>query len=207
VIFHDGRNQESVILRNAKGRPYQNPQIVGWMSDTQLVVMAFQGGERHAVAVEPSGRITQMVTLPENAVTMLAGDGAFWYVTAMPSDDIAFDVLGPSELHRVGVDGKDEMIARSEDVVIDHVTIGAEQRFAYLISGSLYVSDAGVPVDRGTGRPVGWLENGDLLVVARNSKLLAVPQGKDTRVDVMNDFPSGIGHVWSVTLESATSAR
>ena len=148
-----------------------------------------------------------MVTLPEIAVTMLAGDGVFWYVTAVPSDDIAFDARGPSELHRVGVDGKDEMIARSEDVVIDHVITGTEQRFAYLISGSLYVSDAGAPVDRGTGRPVGWLENGDLLVVATNSKLLAVPQGQSTRVRMMDDFPVGIGHVWSVTLESATSTR
>jgi hypothetical protein len=206
VYFYDGIHEDPVTPRDSNGRLYQYSQIVGWMNDTQVAMTAVQGDQRHALIVEPTGRVTPLVKLPETALAFTVSENTFWYVTATEPQDIAFGPQGPSELHRVTSDGTDTMIARSEDAVIDEVLAGTDGRAAYVVSGSLYVINGDTAVNRGTGRPMGWQENGALMV-EDNDALLVIPNGKGARTTLMEKFPESVDRVWAVSLEASPSAR
>ncbi|HWR00167.1 MAG TPA: hypothetical protein VN397_04980, partial [Candidatus Methylomirabilis sp.] len=84
----DGKIMEEITLRGKNSRPYRDPEVVGWLDDNIFVVTAFQGDAKYALTVQTTGRITELLKLPENAVEFKAGASSFWYVTVTPGEGI-----------------------------------------------------------------------------------------------------------------------
>jgi hypothetical protein len=205
VVFSDGTHDEVIALRGANNRPYLNPILVGWLKADTLAVIAFQNGARHALAVNPTGVVTPLGELPETATEFGVGDGAFWYVQASPGQGIEFGPRGPSEIHRIGTDGKDAMIVRDADNAMEAFLPGPGGRVTYLSGGSVYIGQQSGVKNIGTGRPVGWMEDGTVLVLRDGKLTMIAADGvvADTNVAI----PDGIPHVWRTTLDEPAATQ
>lgn len=205
VTISDGTNEETMTLRGPNARPFRDPLIIGWMDNQKIAVIAFQGDARHALMVESAGRVTQLKELPETATEFAARDGAFWYVTATPGPGIELGPRGPSEVRRVGMDGTEEVVSRNENDAIEAFMPGPDGRFAYVGGGALYVGKGTETKNVGTGRPLGWGEDGTALVV-RNGQLVRIADDGAV-VEVGIDIPDGVVSVWNLTLDEEGAER
>lgn len=208
VVFSaSGASDQDVVLRNASSRPYHDPTPIGWMDRDWFVVTAFRGDALYALAVQPSGTVSELVTIPEEAGGEASGDGAFWYVTVTPGPGIEFGPSGPSAIHRVGTDGKDVEVAQDAEGAIDGVLPGPDGRFAYTIGGTLFVGQGTTTVNAGTGYPLGWMDR--TLLVSRSGRLSLVGpvdavSGSDaiSSTDTTIVLPEGVADAWRVTIST-----
>lgn len=201
VMIITGTEERIVVLRGSNGRPYRDPELIEWMDNDHLAVMAFQGDTRHVLAITVTGQITQLVTLPEEVGGIAAGGGMLWYVTATPGEGIEFGPHGPSELHRVDASGKREKVA-GDDGVFESLSAGPGGQFAVNGSGALITGTFGATRNIGTGTPTGWMDDGTLLVV-RNELLVLAPPDADAQVKETNvSIPTDVDWVWSIPLDA-----
>jgi hypothetical protein len=208
IIFSDGKNETEVVLRDAQSHPYRwsefQDDIVGWMDDGRLGVVVLQGDGRIALTVEPTGTISKLASLPEEAMQFAAAGGAFWYATVTPGPGIELGPRGPSELHRVQ-DGKDVIVAKDAEDAIEGLSAGPDHRFAYLAAGTLFTGQEEAK-NVGTGRPLGWTDDGTLMV-ARNGRLtLIAPDAASRTSGVATDtqvmVPDSASGAWRATLDA-----
>lgn len=186
-----------VALVASNGRPYREPQIVGWMDDTRVALVALRGDVRTALAVRTDGTVEVLATLPEVVGGFAAGGGAFWYVTASPGPGIEFGPQGPSAIHRVRAAGDDAVVAGDDVFIVDAFLVGPLGGYAYVMDGTLFVGKDGAPVPAGTGVPIGWSDDGRALVLnAQGALSFIATDGSVTETGVI--LPPGVVSAWSV---------
>lgn len=198
IEISDGKYTEEITLRGKNSRPYRDAEVIGWLDDNIAVVTAFQGDARYALTVQTTGRITELVKLPDNAAEFRTGGGAFWYVTVTPSEGIELGPRGPSALHRVSQAGTDLVTAEEADAVIENVLISSNGNAAYLVGGTLKIRFAdGEFQNAGTGKPLGWTATGSLIASREGGLRIIAPSGSSESFNLT--IEGEITRAWRVT--------
>jgi hypothetical protein len=191
VIFSDGKNDQEVTIRGSTSRPFHDANIIGWMDDGHLAITAFQADALYALSVATTGNVTSLKALPEEADGFSAGDGSFWYVTVTPGQGIELPSRGPSVVHRIGVDGEDAKVAQDADSAIDGLLPGTGTRFAYTVGGTLFLVQGAGSSNVGTGIPIGWTDDGRLLV-SRTGKLVLIGPTSASNAPTVSSTETGM---------------
>src|SRR3989338_71206 len=205
----DGKITEEITLRGKNSRPYRDPEVVGWLDDNVFAVTAFQGDARYALTVQTTGRITELLKLPENAVEFKAGAESFWYVTVTPGEGIELGPRGPSELHRVSADATDTVVSKEEGSVIERVSLGPDGTAVFVAGGTLMrVNTDGKVVNAGPGIPLGGTDDGEL-IVNRNRSAWVVSKEGISRALTDGSVGADVSAAWIVrqTLDEPTSTK
>ena len=185
IEISDGKITEEITLRGKNSRPYRDAEVIGWLDDNVAVVTAFQGDARYALTVQTTGRITELVKLPDGAAEFRAGGSAFWYVTVTPGEGIELGPRGPSALHRVTQDGADLAASEEADAIIEDALVSPSGNAAYAAGGTLKVrfADDGFK-NAGTGKPVGWTGGGSLIATREGGGAIIAPDGSSKNVNL-----------------------
>jgi hypothetical protein len=205
----DGKNVEEIVLRGKKSLAYRDAEIIGWIDDDHVALSALQGDARHIVLVEPLGRVNELVQVPEEAAAFSVGAGSVWYVTVTPGQGIESGPTGPSEVHRVSLNGEDRVAAHEEDVqAIESLTVRPNVPadplpFAYRVGDRLIWSDAsGTRTDLGSARALGWSADGGL-IVARDRMIVSILTSGIRELNVPADADAAAAWVITGHLDEA----
>jgi hypothetical protein len=192
--------EREIPLRHENGRPFREPQVIGWLDDHRVVLVAFRGDVRYVVLAEATGELHTLAALPEIAEGFTVGNGSLWYVTATPGEGIEFGPSGPSAIHRVGTDGTDVVVVREPSALIESLSVSDEGMYAYTVGGTLMLGRQKALVNAGTGMPVGWTDDSRLLVVdAQRALTLKSLDGATEETGVV--LSEDVWAAWLVSLD------
>ncbi|MEN9557980.1 MAG: hypothetical protein RL141_349, partial [Candidatus Parcubacteria bacterium] len=208
---------KEIPLRHENGRPFREPQVVGWIDDAAVALVALRGDVRYVVLVDETGDVQTLAPLPELAEGFSVGGTSVWYVTATPGEGIEFGPSGPSAIHRIlwpgrGPDvarvGTDMVVAQEPVALIGSLHVNADGRYAYTAGGRLMLGYEKALVDAGTGSFLGWTDDGRLIALeAENRVVFKTIAGETENTTVQLDSgivdPRHEGYLqaWSVLLE------
>jgi|GEM_PF-6442091 len=158
--FHLGTLWD-VVLRDAKGRSYQDPVFLGRLDETTAVIQA-QKDQSYILFVGTSGSITEAYILPELYKVHGIFDHAVWVTTAVPGEGIESAPQGPA--HVIHIDSEGNTSLTLEDMVIEQLTAFNATSYAYRFTNGSYKAHRGNYLWEGTGTPLFWLDENTLLV-------------------------------------------
>lgn len=192
--FADGA---TVPLVASNGRPYREPQLVGWLDASRAVFVSFRGDIRTAVVVGTDGSVEALASLPEIVSGFSTGGGAFWYVSASPGPGIEFGPQGPSAIHRVRAAGDDVVVAQDAERVVEAFLVNPSGTYAYVVGGMLFMGQEESSLPVGTaGVPIGWSDDGRILVLDGQGAISLVSVG-GVREETAAVLPPGVSIAWS----------
>jgi hypothetical protein len=176
----------SVVLRDAGGSAYQNPVWVGLVDEATAAVQADRD-ERLLLFIRTNGTITEAFTFSELYKIHGVYGNAVWVTTALPGEGLEAEPQGPAEVIRV--DGGGYQTLATENMAIDSLTAHDSGAFAYRFIDGSYKARKGGFLWEGSGRPLFWLNDHELLVaqgeVIKRVDLTASSQVEIGEVDGM----------------------
>jgi len=159
---------QSLVLRDKQGKPLADALILGWLTPRTLAVSAVISGSRWVYAADLDHGVRSLAPLPDNAVYLEARGGEVWYATAQLGEGIESTPKGPSELHRISVDGKDVTVAHDALRVILVAVPDASGDLMYATDDGMafYLKngDESSRLALGKRRPLAYLPDGRLLL-------------------------------------------
>jgi len=162
-----------LVLRNSKGQPLKDARLVGWFNASELMVIGRVTSTLALFALDRNdGNLRFLKRLPDSLVWIEGRGVAVWYVVASLGEGLESPPRGPSELHRVSVDGTDKLMAREAQRVFIGVIYGPRQLFAYTLDdGQSYLTTdsadsnlASARSELNQQRPLLFLPDGRLLL-------------------------------------------
>lgn len=124
LLSRHGAAPEKIVLRLPPNKPLKDATLLGWFDAQTMIAAARDAGDRFAYAVSLDGIARPLVKLPENLIYLQGRSGILWYATAEMGEGLETPPAGPSELHRISLDGRDELVVREEkDVVLSAVSV------------------------------------------------------------------------------------
>jgi hypothetical protein len=179
VRISEGNGLEDIILRGKRSQAYKDAEIIGWVDDGHVALSALLGNARHIILVEPSGRVSDLAIVPDEAAGFFVGAGSVWYVTVTPGQGIESGPVGPSDVHRVTLTGEDRVVAHEDADAIESVAVCPAEAtgtatFFYQVNNHLIQSGSdGKRTDLGVARALGWSSDGELIAI-RDSELVSI---------------------------------
>ncbi len=168
VLLKPAQGAERTVVLRKGNEPLRDGAFAGWFDARTMGIVAYTDAEKSLYAAGLDGSLRKLVTLPDDVALSSMRDGAFWYITATQGAGIEVAPQGPSELHRVSVDGKDVRMTREEKHVIFGLIADGKGRVVYsLDDGSAVLIGLDLPQGRmelGQRRPVGMLPDGRLVL-------------------------------------------
>lgn len=113
-VVQGNEKPQPIILRDRRGRALTEAMLAGWLTSRSLAVTAVATSSRWIYSADLNGSFVPLAPLPDSAVYLEARAGAVWYATAVLGQGIETPPQGPSDLHRVTADGKDEIVAHDD---------------------------------------------------------------------------------------------
>lgn len=117
-LIRSTEKPRTFTLRTAAGQPLRDAYLLGWFDASRIAIAAIATSSRAVYSVSLQGASSHLVDLPDTTVAVNARAGAVWYLTAVIGEGIESSPTGPSEVHRVTIDGIDRFVARNERRVI-----------------------------------------------------------------------------------------
>ena len=160
VTLTDG-GEWNVVLRAPTGEAYTEPRVLGMFDDRHAAVLARTDRFR-ILNVSRDGRIVTLKDVPENGTVIGFSGHAAWISTFTAGEGIESELSGPSELIRVSFDGSSSVVGSERERVIVGVVSDGNNHAYWHDEGFAAPGDDGA--FSGEGRPLLWLETGELLV-------------------------------------------
>lgn len=172
VLKIDARSEDistrTIVLRQKNSRPLKEAMFHGWFDIQTTAVSAQVTSTRWIYAVDINGSLKPLTELPDNLAGITVRNGALWYTTATMGEGLESPPTGPSELHRVTVDGVDTLVVRDVRQIILTSVPGPGSRVAYTTdngqSFALSVGNEQSRVAFGKQRPLLFLPNDRILL-------------------------------------------
>lgn len=130
-IRQGNESPQTLIIRDRKGRAFSDTQFMGWLDNRTLALTAVATSSHWVYAVDLNNSLRPLAPLPDDAIYLEARAGAVWYATAVLGEGIESPPKGPSDLHRVGVDGQDIIVAQNDTRVFQVVVPDKNGDFMY----------------------------------------------------------------------------
>lgn len=171
-VWTVGTSEWTVALRDARGRVYQDPAILGMLDETHVGLVAVSSDRRVVLSVARTGMIRELGSLSETTTPLLAQAGKVWLVDLPLQEGIEVSPMGPSSVWSVAMDGATSTRVtdlRTATIITSVSTNGSEVVLVSDIPDMRWVQGdtLSVPVP---GRPLGWL-SGQRLVFVQDGML------------------------------------
>ncbi len=167
-VVQGKENPQPIILRDRRGRALTEAMLAGWLTPRSLAVTAVATSSRWIYSADLNGSFVPLAPLPENAIYLEARAGAVWYATAVLGQGIETPPQGPSDLHRVTPDGKDEVVAHDDLRVFQIAVPDAKGSLMYMTDdGQAFFTRIGDISSRqalGKRRPLLILDDGRFIL-------------------------------------------
>lgn len=197
-----------VVLRKGND-PVRDGALAGWFDSHTLAIVAYTEAEKKLYAADLDGSVREIAVLPDTVVFSSMRAQSFWYMTAVQGAGIEIPPKGPSELHRVSIDGKDVLMARDEKRVIFGLITDEQGRIVYsLDDGNSVLAGLDVPrgqVELGKRRALGMLPDGR--VILREGFSISVFDPISDVTERIGELPEGDVRVFitSAKLDASSS--
>lgn len=159
---------ERLIVLRKGNEPLRDGAFAGWFDSQTMAIVAYTDTEKNVYAAGLDGSVRTLAALPDTVVLSSMRARSFWYMTAVQGAGIEVPPKGPSELHRVSIDGKDVRMARDEKRVIFGLIADEQGRIVYSMDdGSSVFAGLNVPqgqIELGKRRALGILPDGRLIL-------------------------------------------
>lgn len=168
IILRPVSGIERLLVLRKGNEPLRDGAFAGWFDSHTMAIVAYTDAEKKLYAADLDGSVRAVATLPDTIVLSSMRAQSFWYMTAVQGAGIEVPPQGPSELHRVSVDGKDVLMARDEKRVIFGLLADEQGRIVYSMDdGSSVLAGLNIPqgqLDLGKRRALGILPTGQLIL-------------------------------------------
>jgi len=154
-------NDWNIVLRDKHAVPYQNASFIGLLDEGTAVLQAYKD-VRYILFVHEDGRIDEAYELPELYIEQGIYGNSVWITTALMGEGLESEPQGPSHVIRIDAQGSESVI--SEDKVIEQLTAFDASSYAYRFVDGTYKARRGQFLWEGSGTPLFWLNNDELLV-------------------------------------------
>lgn len=114
-----GNKVASHVLRLTDGSSVRDARPIGWFDNETVAIFGLATSTRAIYALNLSGNVRLIAQLPEFIEQIRVSEGYVWYIGVTPGEGLEGIPRPPSELHRLGLNGVDEVIVRSETDIID----------------------------------------------------------------------------------------
>jgi hypothetical protein len=167
-VTSENGESKRIVARFADGKPLRITSVTGWFDDETIAVLGTQDDARVLAALPLVGAATVVRKVEENVLFVYARSGYAWLMTGVSGAGLESPPSGPSDLIRVGKDGKELKVARDELRVISSVQMDSSNHIAYTTDDGqsfvLTVGDAASKAALGSRRPLQFLPDGRLLI-------------------------------------------
>lgn len=154
-----------IPLRARNGEPYEDPALVGSLDPETVVAVGRRGTRTRLLVITRAGVIREVADLPDQVRPLALFQDAFYGATFVPSESIEASPTGPSELFRMTLDGVTSTVAfESAQPITAFIGSTSSQVFAYALDDGHLVATNGQATWRGEGKPLGWLQDGRLVL-------------------------------------------
>lgn len=166
------QTSQKLVLRTGSNLPLKQAELFGWVDSATLAVSAQVTSSRWIYVVDTTGKTRPLIPLMQNMVSVMPRAGAVWYITATLGEGLESPPRGPSELHRVAIQGStpDQNIVRADEQVILRFVASPDIQdvIAYTLdTGRSYIVRTGeLPWSLGVRKPLMILP--DKLLLVRN---------------------------------------
>lgn len=170
-----GTSDWSVSLRDARGRAYQDPALLGAFDATHFVVIAITSDRRVILSVARTGTIREIANVSEATMPLSVQGGKLWLVELPLQEGIEMSPVGPSSVWSLAMDGTTStrvLDERINTIVTNVVAQGSAVVFASDTPDMRWVQ-AGVLSEPVAGKPLGWISGPRLVFVQKNKLCIA----------------------------------
>jgi hypothetical protein len=166
----------SVSLRNTRGHAYQDPLPIGVLDPFHVALVATASDRRVVLSVSRAGVIRELLTLEQEAQSLVVHEGKVWGVESAPREGIEMPPRGPSRVWTVGLEQPKRVVLEDArvDTTITRIVVGQAGEVAFGTDAGDFFSDViqGMSEIRTKGTPLGWVDH--TLVIIRDGRLCSV---------------------------------
>jgi hypothetical protein len=139
ITLRESSSTRSIVVRESAGRAIREGRLIGWWNADTLALAGRVSSTPALYAVPLTGAAQFVASLPPIAERIRVIYGNAWYLTALPGEGLEAEFQPPSELHRVNIKGKDDILIQMRDGVMTDYEIGKEGDIFYQrTDGTLY---------------------------------------------------------------------
>lgn len=118
-------NQSTIfVLRLPNGTGLRDAKPLGWFDDETIALEGLSTSSRAIFILNLNGRVKHLTNLPAYIEHLSSAEGAVWYVLVSPGAGLEDPSQPPSELKRIGSDGRHETMAVESEKVIGRYVVG-----------------------------------------------------------------------------------
>ncbi len=174
-VWTVGTSEWMVALRDARGRAYQDPAVLGMFDETHVALAAISSDRRVVLSVARTGMVRELVSLSETTTPLSVQAGKVWLVDLPLQEGIEVSPEGPSSVWSVAMDGATStrvIDSRTTTIITSVFANDSDVMFVSDIPDMRWVQEDGLsaPVP---GRPLGWLSKHQFIFVQNNTLCLA----------------------------------